>query len=366
MPGPKDLFAQIKARGDVGSGSGHGDAASAPGASPPSHNQHHHHHHHPNPNNHKQPHSPSPAPTAVVNPVAAMLAARGVAGGGGGLGGQQQQQPSPTNKYGGCGDPSKENSPVKPTRKTTDLKAPTKTGDGPFSYDAFLKSFLFFGTGDTPTTLGVPKMVDGNGGGGGDAGTNCDVVLVPLAPCAYRLTDHTFTKREPITVKRCVLKLGVLRCLQRERDNLNSLLQHRNYHETLEEDELGKNRFMELLSSCGVYQKVSELLLKRAGQVLDALAATKKGDGDNDGSKKDDKEPTVRIPQVQVDGLDDFLAAIERHCPELELARKEIEDTQAVSFYPGLGELFCPGSKLVCKLFDDCGGQHAGAVPYLL
>ena len=52
--------------------------------------------------------------------------------------------------------------------------------------------------------------------------------------------------------------------------------------------------------------------------------------------------------QVRVDGLDEFLQAIETNFPDLEQARKEIEETQSVSFYPGLGELFTPGSKLVC------------------
>jgi hypothetical protein len=60
-----------------------------------------------------------------------------------------------------------------------------------------------------------------------------------------------------------------------------------------------------------------------------------------------DKNP-FHIPQVYVDGLDDFLAMVDTLEPALKTARDEIITTQSVSFYPGLGELFCPGSKLLC------------------
>jgi hypothetical protein len=175
------------------------------------------------------------------------------------------------------------------------------------------------------------------------------VISVPLAPCVYRMCDYTFAKHEPVTLQRCILKLNVLRSLARECDNLNQLLRHRltprnnntNGNQnaadhqaatasTMEEDELGKARFMELLSSCGVYQKVSELLLQRAGRV------------------SNDKGDVCRIPQVKVDELDAFLSKVEEAYPALAQARDEIDKSQSVSFYPGLGELFVPGSQLVC------------------
>ena len=99
---------------------------------------------------------------------------------------------------------------------------------------------------------------------------------------------------------------------------------------------------MELVSNCVVYQKVSELVLTRAGKVAANLEAKpepiQKGNGDN----------PFQIPQVKVEGLDDFLEEVERLNPELQKARDEIANTQTVSFYPGLGELFCPGAALVC------------------
>ena len=87
---------------------------------------------------------------------------------------------------------------------------------------------------------------------------------------------------------------------------------------------------MELLSNCGVYAKVSELILTRAGQVATALEAkpspTRLGNDDN----------PYTIPQVKVQGLDDFLQEVERLNPSLQQARDEIQTTQSVSFYPGL------------------------------
>lgn len=99
-------------------------------------------------------------------------------------------------------------------------------------------------------------------------------ILVPLAPCVYRMTDYTIAKKQPIEVRRCILKLGVLRCLQRECNTINKLLWSRlgpvdafpgivdldgddegvggrQIGGSIEEDELGKIRFMELLSNCG-------------------------------------------------------------------------------------------------------------------
>mmetsp|Transcript_29171 Transcript_29171/g.67914 ORF Transcript_29171/g.67914 Transcript_29171/m.67914 type:complete len:812 (-) Transcript_29171:845-3280(-) len=204
-----------------------------------------------------------------------------------------------------------------------------------FHYDESLDAFLFDFSKDSPRLT-----ADVNG----QADTD---ILVPLPNCIYRLSDYTLAKKEPILLKRCLLKLNVLRCLAREQQNLNNLLWHRfspsaGQNRTLEEDELGKARFMELISNCGVFQKVSELILQRAGKVADRIAenSTVSGDGSNNNP--------YRIPQVKVEGLEDFLQKIEDLTPSLAQAREEIEKTQSVSFYPGLGELFSPGSKLLC------------------
>ena len=106
-----------------------------------------------------------------------------------------------------------------------------------------------------------------------DAYGNDDTdIRVPLAPCAYRLADYTFAKGEPVSRSRVLNKLGVFRCLKRECDALNALLWRRFHHRhrrdddggppaPLEEDELGKARFMELLSNVGVHRRVSEMIL---------------------------------------------------------------------------------------------------------
>mmetsp|Transcript_7157 Transcript_7157/g.10452 ORF Transcript_7157/g.10452 Transcript_7157/m.10452 type:complete len:701 (+) Transcript_7157:517-2619(+) len=114
----------------------------------------------------------------------------------------------------------------------------------------------------------------------------------------------------------------------------------------MEEDELGKVRFMELLSNCGVYQKISELIIQRCNAVSDRVVVAKKmnkaaADGDDD-------DDNMFIPKVKVDGLNEFLEEIESLVPSLAAAREEIKNTQSVSFHPGLGELFSPGAKLVC------------------
>lgn len=88
-----------------------------------------------------------------------------------------------------------------------------------------------------------------------------------------------------------------------------------------------------------MYQKVSELILKRAGASHERVTNDDKIDGQNN---------PYQIPQVRVDGLDEFLTEIEKQNPDLQKSRDEIEETQTVSFYPGLGELFTPGAKLVC------------------
>jgi len=204
------------------------------------------------------------------------------------------------------------------------------------------------------------------------------IVVVPLAPCVYRMTDYMLQRKsEPLARHRCLLKLGVLRCLERECAALNDLLAQRlnaggpytttddTTHDTneknnknlpslpalekstnnknegtttrpaagiLEEEELGKTRFMELLSNCGVFQKVSELIL----QAFAAAAAAA------------DPSSSNSIPHVRVDGLAEFLQELEARTPALQQARREIDQQETVSFFPGLGELFCPGSPLLC------------------
>ncbi|KAL9181683.1 hypothetical protein ACHAXT_012026 [Thalassiosira profunda] len=193
-----------------------------------------------------------------------------------------------------------------------------------FAYRADLAAFQFDLSSKNATG---PRLA-------ADAAGRPDVdVVVPLAPCVYRMTDYTYSKKEPILLSRCVNKLGVLRCLLRECGRLNALIANRlEQGGTIEEDELGKARFMELLSTCGVYQEISELIASRCNAASDGIA----------------KGNTVHIPTVPVDGLSDFLDKIETMVPALAAAREEIENTQSVSFHPGLGELFSPGAKLVC------------------
>ncbi len=165
------------------------------------------------------------------------------------------------------------------------------------------------------------------------------LVEVPLAPLVYRACDFTFEKavrnQTAVTANNCVRKLGILRALQRERGAFNALLESRlEDSDPMEEEELGKTRFLELLSNGGVARKVVEILLKEIAKAID----------DN----KKSTDGIITTIKVSIDGLDDFLSKIEEAVPELAVARTEIETTQSVSFYPGLGELFCPGSKLVC------------------
>jgi len=277
---------------------------------------------------------PGPPPAAL----AAALAARKSPGeGGGGGGGPAGLLASLKARQDGAAAATGEG--AKP--KAAAAAKPTCPDDKLFVYDETLDSFLLNHSADKA----APKLTTDDHG-------NADTdILVPLPPCVYRMTDYTLAKKEPVELRRCVLKLGVLRCLQRECDNLNNLLWSRlspattgvdHKSHALEEDELGKARFMELLSNCGVYQKVSELILTRAGKVAAALEAKPSpvptGNSDN----------PFQIPQVKVDGLDAFLQEVERLNPSLQTAREEIQESQTVSFYPGLGELFCPGSRLLC------------------
>ena len=258
------------------------------------------------------------------------------------LGGPRKPPPG----VGGAGGSGGE-AEVKPYKKPKD---PVKVGDGPYSYDESLESFLFFEEGQKPTSF-VPKLIPDK-----DGNEDTDI-LIPLAPCCYRMCDYTIAKKEPVELKRVILKLNVLRCLARERHTINNLLWSR-FDElsmeqgrgNLEEDELGKIRFMELLSNCGVFQKVSELILHRVGKIVDQHRNEQMGGGDGKAESSNGGKGGnyYRIPQIHVDGLDDFLKDVEKLYPDLQQARKEIEETQSVSFYPGLGELFAPGSKLIC------------------
>jgi hypothetical protein len=142
------------------------------------------------------------------------------------------------------------------------------------------------------------------------------------------MADYTFAKQEPVLLHRILLKLGVVRSLQRELKILNDFLQSRiQRKDVLEDTELQKTRFMELVSNCGIAQALSSLLLKETAKASAAGSPA---------------------PRVIVEGLDDFLQEVEKQTPALEKARREIDETQTVSFFPGLGELFSPGSKLIC------------------
>jgi len=211
-----------------------------------------------------------------------------------------------------------------------------------FIFDETTKSFHFDLTSPDAIHARLGRDTNGN--------DNVDII-VPLAPCAYRMTDYTYSKKEPVELHRCVNKLGVLRCLERECKTLNSLLWSRIHPNeggggSMEEDELGKSRFMELLSNCGVYQKVSELVLSACNKASDSIA--KKDANQNEESKNDENNNPYRIPQVRVEGITSFLSTIETLFPALSVARTEISQSSTVSFHPGLGELFSPGSRLVC------------------
>jgi ATPase family associated with various cellular activities (AAA) len=303
------------------------------------------------------------ASTVANNKNAAMLLAslqKRHAGGGG-------PDPSSTATAGGHAKSRPHPLPLSHNNKPS---IPTCPAGQLFQYDESLQAFLFDPTSHQQQPQQPTLVEDPNG----NVDTN---VSVPLAPCIYRLTDYTYAKQEPVLLHRCIIKLGVLRCLWNECQVLNQLLWNRfssasasaasivvehnndnnNNHDrahdeqsrmmrpgggatSMEEDELGKARFMELLSNCGVYQKVSELILQRTGQVSDAIRRGHNPTGNS--------HNPYRIPQIHVKGLEAFLQALEDLTPSLSMARNEIKETQTVSFFPGLGELFTPGSKLVC------------------
>ena len=222
--------------------------------------------------------------------------------------------------------------------------------DSLFEYNASLESFLFFSEGETHNSdRMLPKLVPVSSSASTDQHQQ-HRIDIPLAPCAYRLCDYTFAKKQPVSLQKCVQKLGVLRCLLREQAVINQWLQSVILqHKKLEDDELGKVRFMELLSNCGVYQSVSQLILQQVGKATDlssnSSTATKQ---DTKGSNDcDDRSPSMTL-QVTIPGLQDFLTQIDVLTPALQQARNEIKELQTVSFYPGLGELYQPGSKLLC------------------
>ena len=309
MPGPGDLFAQIQARSHQG-GEGDGDESGK---------------------------SKSVAGGVAKKAPAGLLAALAA----------RQAPGAPPSVKGTKTVPSSGATTARTTSENPSIPVPPILPEGAlFQFDDSLQAF-WLDLETQPSPMLTPDVY----------GNDETDIRVPLAPCVYRMTDYTLAKKEPILLERVLLKLNVLRCLSRECDTLNHLLHHRIHPATtngssssIEDDELGKVRFMELLSNCGIYQKVAELVLQRAQQAADAVAAHCRVDpaGTNNTSHSNNNKNPFRIPRVRVDGLDEFLKQVETLCPSLQQARHEIHQTQSVSFYPGLGELFCPGSKLLC------------------
>jgi hypothetical protein len=231
----------------------------------------------------------------------------------------------------------------KPKKKSSFVEEPFEYHKGDESEDETDDKGFFLLVSDGESSEDFVPRVDAE-----TDGTTTKVFLeVPLAPLVYRACDFTFEKavrnKIPVAADHCVRKLGILRALQRERDAFNALLESRlEASDPMEEEELGKTRFLELLSNGGVARKVVEILLKEIAKAID----DNKNMSSTDVSSIDGS--IITTIRVAIDGLDEFLLAIEEAVPELEVARTEIETTQSVSFYPGLGELFCPGSKLVC------------------
>ena len=247
-------------------------------------------------------------------------------------------------------------------------------GDLPFCFDSAKEVFVFAAHHIHPSigaSYNTPCLKEDKYG---NPSTN---ILIPLAPCIYRCcytNDDAFDQKEPVSLQSCLLKLGVLRFLSQECKNLNDLLWHRlnpsslavhdkddddddnddddddstshsNRYETtaLNAEELGKTRIMEFLSSCGIYERLCQLILQQANNVSNRIKEVVKNKTEKNISNKN----PYRIPQIHVDRLDEFLAAVARLAPSLGKAREEIAKTQCVNFYPGLGEL-SPGSKVIC------------------
>jgi hypothetical protein len=321
MPGlSNDMFAQIQARnnkggakagGDDNKSDGNGDAAPA-----------------------AKPKAPSPAGMAI-NKNARLMASL-----------QKRLAPTTTTKSNTAAEAAAAPVAVSTTsiKKTTSSACASCPEDKLFIYDKESDAFLFHHPSPTNNTgnksqAAEPRLQVADG-----TKKVQTIILVPLAPCIYRLLDYTLAKKKPIQRSNCINKLGVLRCLQRECLTLNNLVMHRVsvQKDTMEEEELGKTRFMELLSNCGVYQKVSELLLQRIVKACDEARAR-----DGAANAANDNNGSTNIPQIQVEGLNDFLQTLEQVSPMLKTSRLEIKQNQMVSFYPGLGELFLPGSQLV-------------------
>ena len=72
---------------------------------------------------------------------------------------------------------------------------------------------------------------------------------------------------------------------------------------------MGKARLMEMLSNCGVYRKVSDLILYQSAKVADNI---KNGDNNNNNNNN----PYI-IPQIRLEGLEECFQAIESHAPSL-------------------------------------------------
>lgn len=183
-----------------------------------------------------------------------------------------------------------------------------------FQYESTIESFLFFTESQHHTDFKV-ELVAANGND-----NQSQMLRIPLAPCVYRLCDVTLAKKEPIRLRQCLFQLNVLRCLKRECGLLNERTEQQQGTSKVvwEESSLRQMRFMELLSNCGVYQQVLDLLLKN---------------------------PTA---SVEVDGLDDFLAKIESLEPQLRSSTTPPAAADTISFFPGIGELYTPGTKLLC------------------
>jgi ATPase family associated with various cellular activities (AAA) len=222
----------------------------------------------------------------------------------------------------------------------------------PFEYRHELEAFVFFTKDQTAASMiAGPAAADGTSTTSTWWDETSRTITIPLAPCLYRLCDYTLNKREPIALRRTVAKLGVLRCLRREMTVFNTAYlqpqqQQQEQQEptssignsslVLDETILAKTRFMELLSNCGVYQTVLDLILKHHHHQHDPTTSTTTS-----------SSSSIRSLSVVIDSLDSFLAMIASHAPDLAEARALISTTGTTNFYPGLGELYVPGTKVI-------------------
>mmetsp|Transcript_47093 Transcript_47093/g.53493 ORF Transcript_47093/g.53493 Transcript_47093/m.53493 type:complete len:1005 (-) Transcript_47093:204-3218(-) len=176
----------------------------------------------------------------------------------------------------------------------------------------------------------IPRIVDVET-------TTC--IEIPFAPLMYRTCDYTFEKavrsQQTITLTECVRKLGILRALHQEHQHFNLLLGSRRDNPIDDEEVYSKTRFMELISNYGsgvLARQVIDLLLKETTKAADRYQKVK----------------STGVVWVTIPGLKKLLHIVEETCRlQFETARHEIQQLESVSFYPGLGELFCPGSRLI-------------------